>query len=60
MLLTFPSSGEICGLLITFAYSLDQDYARQNSGLISIQTDTLMDGVLKIFFENVNFEDKIR
>ena len=29
---SFPASGDLCRLLITFANSLDQDQARQNVG----------------------------
>ena len=40
---SLPTSGDFCHLLITFANSLDPDQARQNVGLIWIQTvDTLM------------------
>ena len=36
---SFPASGDFCHLLITFANNLDPDQARQNVGLIWIQTD---------------------
>ena len=56
MLNSFPASGDLCCLLITFAKSLDPDQARQN-----VRPDldpnclTLM-VFLKDFFENVNLE----
>ena len=35
---SFPSRGDLCHLLITFANSLDPDQAQQNVGLIWIHT----------------------
>ena len=36
--ISLPTSGDFCGLLITFTSSLDPGQARQNVGLVWIQT----------------------
>ena len=52
---SFPTSGHFFCLLITFANSLDPDQARQNVGLIWIQTVRHSDGIPEDCFEKVIF-----
>ena len=54
MFKSLPASGNFCGLLITFANSLDPDQALQNVGP-DLDPNSLTQMVfLKDFFEKVN------
>ena len=60
MFISFPTNVNICGLLITFAKSLDPDQARH---FVGPDLDPNCFGMLmvfqKYFFEKVNLKKKI-